>query len=263
MSKSNLKSFYNEKFGTIRTASINGEPFLVGKDVAQTLGYSNPQKALRDHVDEEDKGVNEMDTPGGKQKIILINESGLYSLILSSKLPAAKEFKHWVTSEVLPAIRQTGGYILGEKDMTDEEIMAHAIIIADSKIKLMGNRIKQLEEENASLLPDAVLARDLMKFEDCYTLKEVADMVEVGRTKFCSFLRSAGVLSKKSQRNIPLRTYETRGYFKVKIGPGSSPTTVITAKGLKYIHRLITKHKMTNEFDTDKLIELAQKINVA
>lgn len=259
MSKSNLKSFYNENFGTIRTMEIDGAPWFVGRDVTKVLGYVDSNKAISMHIDEEDKLNDKTASSLGQRGGWFINESGLYSLILSSKLPAAKEFKHWVTSEVLPSIRQTGGYILGEKDMTDEEIMAHAIMIADNKIKLMGSRIKQLEEENASLLPDAVLARDLMKFEDCYTLKEVADMVEIGRTKFCSFLRSAGVLSKKSHRNIPLRTYETRGYFKVKIGPGSSPTTVITAKGLKYIHRLITKHKMTSEFDTDALLQLAKK----
>lgn len=85
----------------------------MGKDVAGALGYSNPAKAIRNHVSDEDKGVNEMDTPGGKQQLIIINESGLYSLILGSKLEKAKEFKHWVTAEVLPTIRKTGGYIKG------------------------------------------------------------------------------------------------------------------------------------------------------
>lgn len=83
----------------------------MGKDVAEALGYTNPAKAIRNHVSDEDKGVNEMDTPGGKQQLIIINESGLYSLILGSKLEKAKEFKHWVTAEVLPTIRKTGGYI--------------------------------------------------------------------------------------------------------------------------------------------------------
>ena len=100
--------FRNEQFGEIRSLTINNAPWWVGKDVAAALGYSNPQKALRDHVDDEDKGVNETFTPGGKQELTVINESGLYSLILSSKLPTAKAFKRWVTSEVLPAIRQYG-----------------------------------------------------------------------------------------------------------------------------------------------------------
>lgn len=106
-----IQLFTNVELGEIRTLLIDEQPWFVGRDIATVLGYSNPAKAVRTHVDEEDKGVNEMDTPGGKQKIIIINESGLYSLILHSKLPNAKKFKRWVTSEVLPEIRRTGGYI--------------------------------------------------------------------------------------------------------------------------------------------------------
>lgn len=105
-----LTIFNNKEFGQIRGLEIDGKAWLVGKDVALALGYTNPQKAVRDHVDGEDKGVNEMDTPGGKQNLMLINESGAYSLILSSKLPSAKRFKHWVTSEVLPSIYKTGSF---------------------------------------------------------------------------------------------------------------------------------------------------------
>ncbi len=105
-----LQVFKNEEFGQVRTLTIDDEPYFVGKDVAIALGYINPQKAVRDHVDKDDRGMNEMDTPSGKQNIVIINESGLYSLILSSKLPNAKKFKRWVTSEVLPSIRKTGSY---------------------------------------------------------------------------------------------------------------------------------------------------------
>lgn len=108
--KNEIKIFRNPRFGAIRTTEGNGELWFSGKDVAVALGYSNPHKAVRDHVDDEDKGVNETFTPGGKQVVGIINESGLYSLILSSKLPTAKEFKRWVTSEVLPSIRKSGGY---------------------------------------------------------------------------------------------------------------------------------------------------------
>lgn len=104
-----LKIFDNPEFGKIRTLEISGEAWFVGKDVAEILGYTNPQKAIRDHVDIEDKGVNESFTVNGT-KAILINESGLYSLILASKLPTAKRFKHWITSEVLPSIRKYGSY---------------------------------------------------------------------------------------------------------------------------------------------------------
>lgn len=115
-----LKVFNNPEFGKARTVEINGEPWLVGKDVAAALGYQNPQRAIRDHVDEEDKGVTEMVTPGGKQSVPIINESGLYSLVLSSKLPGAKKFRRWVTSEVLPSIRKTGHYTA--KPMTDYQM---------------------------------------------------------------------------------------------------------------------------------------------
>ena len=107
--KNNIVAFkYNEQ--QVRTIEKNGEPWFVGKDVAEILGYSDTAQAVRKHIDNEDKGVVEMTTPGGKQPVTIINESGLYSLILSSKLPTAKEFKHWVTSEVLPSIRKTGDY---------------------------------------------------------------------------------------------------------------------------------------------------------
>ena len=105
-----LKIFENAEFGSVRTLSINGEPYFVGKDVAEILGYTNPSKALLDHVDDEDKVNNESLSSLGQRGGWLINESGLYSLILSSKMPNAKKFKHWVTSEVLPSIRRTGSY---------------------------------------------------------------------------------------------------------------------------------------------------------
>lgn len=114
--KNNLQVFENPEFGQVRTVTIDGEPWFVGKDVAVALGYENPQKAVRTHVDSEDKGMTEMDTPGGKQNLAIINESGLYSLILSSKLPSAKKFKRWVTSEILPAVRKTGCYGAGAQE---------------------------------------------------------------------------------------------------------------------------------------------------
>ena len=105
-----IQVFNNTEFGNIRTLEINGEPYFVGKDVATALGYKETAKAVREHVDADDKGVSVLDTPGGKQQITVINESGLYSLIFASKLPSAKRFKRWVTSEVLPMLRKTGKY---------------------------------------------------------------------------------------------------------------------------------------------------------
>lgn len=105
-----IRIFDNPEFGKIRTLTVDGEPWFVGKDVALALGYKEPTKAAREKVDGEDRGVSEMDTPSGKQNMIVINESGLYCLILSSKLPSAKKFKRWVTSEVLPSLRKVGYY---------------------------------------------------------------------------------------------------------------------------------------------------------
>lgn len=120
--KNNIVAFkYEEQ--QVRTIEKNGEPWFVGKDVAAILGYSDTADAVKKHVDPEDKGVGEMPTPGGKQRIMLINESGLYSLILSSKLPTAKEFKRWVTSEVLPSIRKTGEYKITPAQQNRLDIM--------------------------------------------------------------------------------------------------------------------------------------------
>lgn len=122
--KNNIVAFnYNYKEHQVRAIEKNGEPWFVGKDVAEILGYSNPRDALAKHVDDEDKGVAKCDTLGGAQELTIINESGLYSLILSSKLPTAKEFKHWVTSEVLPSIRKTGEYKITPAQQNRLDIM--------------------------------------------------------------------------------------------------------------------------------------------
>ena len=148
-----LQVFENPEFGSIRTVEIDGEPWLVGKDVAAALGDQNPQRALRNHVDAEDKGVTEMVTPGGKQNLPIINESGLYSLILSSKLSGAKKFKRWVTAEVLPSIRKTGSYSVPSA----EDAPASKKDIADltAAVQLLTKRMDALaaREESFPALP--------------------------------------------------------------------------------------------------------------
>lgn len=146
---SELKVFENPAFGQVRTVEIDGEPYFVGKDVATILGYSNPRDAISKHVDDEDEGVAKCDTLGGRQEILFINESGLYSLILSSKLPGAKEFKRWVTSEVVPSIRKTGGYTL--KPMTDYQ-----------------KEQTRLKEENAHIRKAQILERLANQYEGTY-----------------------------------------------------------------------------------------------
>lgn len=137
-----VQIFENEEFGKVRTVTIDNEPWFVGKDVAEALGYSNPRKAIGDHVVEEDKGVTKWDTLGGNQDFVIINESGLYALIFGSKLESAKKFKHWVTKEVLPSIRKTGSY---HPMSTDEKIQ----VLAQGNIELnkkVDNLNKDLQD---------------------------------------------------------------------------------------------------------------------
>lgn len=114
--KNDLIVFNHKEFGELKAIEINGEPWFVGKDIAEKLGYVNAQKAVRTHVDEEDKGVTVLDTPGGKQNVTIINESGVYSLVIGSKLESAKRFKRWITSEVLPSLRKYGSYSIVKPD---------------------------------------------------------------------------------------------------------------------------------------------------
>lgn len=143
----------SQHLGEIRTVQLNNETYFVGKDVAEALGYSNPQKAVRDHISEEDRGVNEMDTPSGKQKLAIINESGLYSLILSSKLESAKKFKHWVTSEVLPSIRKHGMYAVD--DLLNNPDMA---IKAFTTLKEEREKNRLLQEDVNRMKPKEIFA---------------------------------------------------------------------------------------------------------
>ena len=132
-----FKNLVHPEFGELRTVEIDGEPWFVGKDVAEALGYKKPENAIANHVSDEDKTSTLIQGSGSnyKSKATIINESGLYSLILSSKLPSAKEFKHWVTSEVLPSIRKNGAYIRNQENMTPAEIVAHGLIAAQKIIE--------------------------------------------------------------------------------------------------------------------------------
>lgn len=188
MIENEVKVFENEQFGQIRVELINNEPWFVGKDVADALGYSDTAQAVRDHVEDEDKGVVEMTTPGGVQKMVSINESGFYSLVLSSRISTAKMFKRWVTSEVLPSIRKTGGYIATSDNMTDEEIMAKALMVAQTTIEKRNERIKQLENKVRLDSPkvgyfDALIDRGL---NVCF--RDAAKEIGVKQKKFIAYL---------------------------------------------------------------------------
>lgn len=181
-------TIFNYEGADIRAVAIEGEPWFVGKDVAKILGYKNPQEAVRTHVDEDDKGVSEILTPGGRQPVPIINESGLYSLILGSKLPTAKQFKRWVTSEVLPAIRKTGGYLHGADDLDPAELMAKALKVAERTLAERDARISALTVQNAIMAPkaeyfDALVDRNLLT-----SFRETAKQLGVKERDFIGFL---------------------------------------------------------------------------
>lgn len=229
-----LRIFENPEFGKVRTVAIGGEPWLVGKDVARSLGYTNPRKALADHVDDEDKGVTKCDTPGGMQELTIINESGVYSLIFSSKLPKAKEFKHWVTSEVLPSIRKHGGYIAGQESMSDEELLSRALLMAQSKIEERDHQIAAMKEKAELDAPKVAFANAVHETKSNITVEKFAKVLydenglRLGRNKMFALLRSNGYLNEK---NIPYQRYIDSGYF---------TTCEVMKYGRPYIVTLVT-----------------------
>lgn len=157
-----FKNLVHPEFGELRTVEIDGEPWFVGKDVATALGYSDAFGALKKHVDTEDKLVCQIDSAGQRRSTTIINESGLYSLILSSKLPSAKEFKHWVTSEVLPSIRKNGAYIRNQENMTPAEIVARGLIAAQKIIEEREKEIAQLNNRCGRLTQTIAEKQDVI-----------------------------------------------------------------------------------------------------
>lgn len=235
-----LKAFNHPQFGTVRAVEIEGEPWLVGKDVAESLGYTNPQKAIRDHTEPEDRTVNELFTVNGT-KGTLINESGLYSLVFGSKLPEAKKFKHWVTSEVLPSIRRDGGYIRANSGMSDEEIMARAVLLGQKKIEEQAKRIqemrpKEIFADRVSASESSILVGDLAKL-----LKQ--NGVDMGQKRLFRWLRDKGYLIKYGvSYNLPTQRSMELGLFEIKETTithsdghiSISKTVKVTGKGQVY-----------------------------
>ncbi len=211
-----IKIFKNPQFGSIRTMMQGNEPWFVGKDVAELLGYANPSKALADHVDDEDKLNNESLSSLGQRGGWIINESGLYSLILSSKLPTAREFKRWVTSEVLPSIRQTGGYIAGQEDMSDADLMAKALLVAQRQI---AQRDKQLAE----MQPKALFADSVCASSTSILIGELAKIlkqsgVNTGQQRLFAWMRDNGYLIRRkgADYNMPTQRSMEMQLFEIK-----------------------------------------------
>lgn len=234
-----IKVFTNDEFGSVRSTMINGEPYFAGKDVAGILGYNNPRDAVSKHVDAEDKGVAKCDTPGGKQDVTFINESGLYSLILSSKLPSAKKFKRWVTSEVLPSIRKDGGYLAGQEEMSTEELLSRALLYAQQKIIAREKKIEQLTPK-AEYFDNLVDSNMLTNFRD--TAKEL----NITQKAFTTWLYEKKYIYKDVKGNIrPYAKHVNAGLFKLKdfVTPTgySNVQTYLTVSGKNKFRKLIEK----------------------
>lgn len=241
--------FKNPAFGEVRT--IKGEnniPWFVGCDVAKALGYKNYRDALGKHVDEEDKGVAKYDTLGGNQNLVIINESGLYSLVLSSKLPQAKAFKRWVTSEVLPAIRKDGGYIATKTDDTPEEIMARALLIAKSTIDRLEQDKKVLVQQNRFLSAKAEQLDNVMLCPQCYTMTQIAKELNMSVHELTNKLIEMHIIFRQSGQYMLYAQFARLGLAKNRTAEkdmedGSvkvfHPYLVWTEKGRTFIHNLM------------------------
>jgi prophage antirepressor-like protein len=245
--------FENKEFGEVRTIQLNNEVYFIGKDVAKALGYAKTENAISTHVDNEDKTTTLIQGTGSnyKSNAVCINESGVYALIFGSKLESAKRFKRWVTSEVLPQIRKTGGYIPVTKEDTDLQIMAKAYQIMlktiEQKDALIESQSKELEQQTIELKqqePFVNFAKTVSKSADTISMGVMAKLlndegINIGRNKLMAWLRKEKILM---HNNVPYQQYVNRGLFEVcnitkqtAYGDKVYPTTYITGKGQIYI----------------------------
>lgn len=237
MNEVQLFNFENHE---VKSLLINSEPWFVGKDVAETLGYTDINQAIRKHVDDEDKLSRRFDGSGQGREMVIINESGLYSLVLSSKLPSAKKFKRWVTSEVLPALRKTGQYQV--KELSGSELMAKALIEAQS---VLAAKDKQIEE----MKPKVVFADAVATSHTSILVGELAKIlkqngIDMGQKRLFAWLREKGYLIKRqgTDYNMPTQKAMDLGLFEIKEGSyvnGSgvnitTKTPKVTGKGQQY-----------------------------
>ena len=255
---SNLQLF-NFEGNQVRTLSIENEPWLVGKDVAEILGYLNSRKALKDHVDEEDQRGYRIVTPSGKQTAKVINESGLYSLILSSKMPNAKKFKHWVTSEVLPTIRRHGAYMTDEKAF---DVIHNKNGLADL-LQQAADQLKQKDIQIKQMKPKALFADSVATSNSTILIGELAKIlrgngIDIGATRLFSWMREHGYLinRKGSDWNMPTQRAMDLGLFKIKettINHANGTTSIsktpkVTGKGQQYfVNKFLKEQSLVEE----------------
>ena len=237
MNEVQLFNFENHE---VRSLLLNNEPWFVGKDVADVLGYADTNQAIRKHVDNEDRLTRRFDGTGQSRDMTIINESGLYSLVLSSKLPSAKKFKRWVTSEVLPALRKTGQYQV--KELSGQELMAKALIEAQNVLAAKDKQIEAMEPK--ALFADAVATShtSILVGELAKILKQ--NGIDMGQKRLFAWLREKGYLIKRqgTDYNMPTQKAMDLGLFEIKEGSyvnGSgvnitTKTPKVTGKGQQY-----------------------------
>ena len=239
---SSLITFENMEFGKLTVMEKDGEFFFIGKEVAEKLGYARGRKAVLDHVDAEDRDeVPFQDAIGRMQKTSIINESGLYSLILSSKLPQAKDFKRWVTTEVLPSIRKNGGYIKNQEKMSNEEILANAVLLANNLIAEKEKIIEDLE-------PKAKYFDELVNNHLLTNFRNTAKELHIPQKVFIQFLIDKELIYRDKKNRLLPYAKNNKGYFEVKewCKEGSEAVgiqTFVTPKGRNYLLLLIGGEK--------------------
>ena len=245
-----LKIWENPEFGELRIVDMNGEPWMVGKDVAQALGYADTFGALKKHVDEEDKQNCRFGSFESNRGLTIINESGLYSLVLSSKLPGAKRFRRWVTGEVLPSIRKDGGYIKTAPGMTDADIMAKAILLAQKTIE--GQKAQIDEMTPKALFADAVSASSTSILVGDLAKLIRQNGMDIGQNRLFDWLRNNGYLirAKGMSWNMPTQRSMDMGLFEVKETSithsdghiSVNKTVKVTGKGqIYFVNKLVPK----------------------
>ena len=235
--------FENKEFGRIRTCNVNGETYFVGKDIALALGYKNTKDALNRHVDQEDKLGSGFTTSGQNREMTVINESGLYALILSSKLDSAKRFKHWVTSEVLPAIRRQGGYMVVRPDESNEVILARAL-------QIMQATLARRDELIARLQPRADYAYEVLDSISCFTVTQIGKELNMTGHDLNRILCEMRIQYVQSGQYLLYADYARQGYaknrtFEYHSSNGDLKTRtylVWTERGRDFIHRLLNKN---------------------
>lgn len=240
MDTSDIIPFSSADFGELRVLNINSEPWFVASDVACALGYRMASDMTR-RLDSDEKGTRPMRTHGGEQRLSIINEAGLYSAILGSKVPGAKAFQRWVTHEVLPSIRKRGGYMAARTDETPEQIMARALMLAKDTMDRQKREIDELRPK--AMFADAVAASD-----GTCLVGELAKMLtqsgfRIGQNRLFALLREEGFLGKSgSNRNVPIQRYVEQGLFRIKETAIThsdghvtlTRTTKVTGKGQAY-----------------------------